>query len=86
VMTDQKNQAKDAATNIAKEEGTKALEKAVKGTEAEKVIGGLLGKKDTTSTAKKDTAKTATPAGAVQKTVEDQAKKKIQGLLKKKKN
>jgi uncharacterized protein involved in outer membrane biogenesis len=83
VMTEQREQVKDAATNIAKEEGTKALEKAVKGTDAEKVLGGILGKKDTTST-KKDTTKSA-PA-EVKKTVEDEAKKKIQGLLKKKKN
>jgi hypothetical protein len=87
-MTEQKEQAKEAVTNVAKEEGTKAIQKAVKGTEAEKIIGGILGnKKDsTTTTTKTDTAKTTAPAQDVKKQVEDEAKKKIQGLLKKKKN
>ncbi|MBT1703048.1 AsmA family protein [Chryseosolibacter indicus] len=86
---EQKEQAKEAVTNAAKEEGAKALEKAVKGTEAEKIIGGILGKsnkKDSTAT-KTDTAKATNPAPTVQdvkKQVEDEAKKKIQGLLKKK--
>jgi uncharacterized protein involved in outer membrane biogenesis len=85
VMTEQKEQAKEAATNIAKEQGTKVIEKAVKGTEAEKVIGGLLGsKKDTSKTAKTDTAKTTTPTQDVKQKVEDQAKQKLKGLLKKK--
>ncbi|HYC84534.1 MAG TPA: AsmA-like C-terminal region-containing protein, partial [Chryseosolibacter sp.] len=81
IMDEQKEQAKEAATNLAKEEGTKALEKAVKGTEAEKIVGGILGKKDTASG---DTAKAATPVQDVKKTVENEAKKKIQNLLKKK--
>jgi uncharacterized protein involved in outer membrane biogenesis len=87
IMEEQKEQAKEAAVTAAKEEGTKVLEKAVKGTEAEKIVGGLLGK-DTT-TAKKtttDTTKTTTAEQDVKKNVEDEAKKKIQGLLKKKKN
>jgi uncharacterized protein involved in outer membrane biogenesis len=88
VMTEQKEQVKEAATNVAKEEGKKAIEKAVKGTEAEKVIGGILGtnKKDSATTAKTDTAKTkaATPAEDVKQKVEDQAKQKLKGLLKKK--
>jgi hypothetical protein len=87
IMDEQKAQAKEAVTNAAKEEGTKAIQKAVKGTEAEKIIGGILGKKDTTkttSTTKPDTTKSTTTD--VKKQVEDQAKQKIQGLLKKKKN
>lgn len=84
LMEDQKAQAKEAATNAAKEEGTKAIEKAVKGTEAEKVVKDILGggKTDSTKTTA-DTTKTATDD--VQKKVEDEAKKKIQNLLKKKK-
>lgn len=91
IADEQKEQAKEAVTNAVKEEGTKALEKAVKGTEAEKIIGGLLGgnKKDSTA-AKTDTAKstpaTAPSAQEIKKQVEDEAKKKIQGLLKNKKN
>jgi hypothetical protein len=88
VMTEQKNQVKEAATNVAKEEGTKALEKAVKGTDAEKIVGGLLGnKKDTASTAKTDTAKakptTTVPVQEVKK-VQEEAKEKLKGFLKKK--
>jgi hypothetical protein len=84
LMDDQKAQAKDAATTAAKEEGTKAIEKAVKGTEAEKVVKDILGGgKTQDSTKVVDTTKTATPDA--QKQVEDEAKKKIQNLLKKKK-
>lgn len=87
IMDEQKEQAKEAVTNAAKEEGTKAIQKAVKGTEAEKIIGGILGKDTTKSstTVKKDSAKT-TPAEDVTKKVETEAKQKIQSLLKKKKN
>ncbi len=83
LMEDQKALAKEAATNAAKEEGQKAIEKAVKGTEAEKVVKDLLGGGTTDSTKVADTTKTATDD--VQKKVEDEAKKKIQNLLKKKK-
>ncbi len=86
IMDDQKAQAQEAITNVAKEEGQKALEKAVKGTEAEKIIGDILGSKKQDSTRINDTTKTATPVTTedVQKKVEDEAKKKIQNLLKKK--
>lgn len=80
VTTEQKEQVKAAATAAAKEEGTKALEKAVKGTEAEKIVGSILGKKDTTKT-KSDSTKTTTQEKQV-----EQAKDLIKGLLKKKKN
>ena len=84
LMDDQKALAKEAATNAAKEEGQKAIEKAVKGTEAEKVVKDILGgSKTTDSTTVADTTKTA--PDDVQKKVEDEAKKKIQNLLKKKK-
>jgi hypothetical protein len=79
---EQKQQVKDAVTNTAKEEATKALEKAAKGTKAEDVIGGILGKKDTAKT-KTDTTKT-TPTQKQQ--AEDGAKDLIKGILKKKKN
>jgi uncharacterized protein involved in outer membrane biogenesis len=79
IMDEQKQQVKEAATAVAKEEGTKAIEKAVKGTEAEKIVGSILGKSDTSKT-KSDTTQTQQ-----QKQVED-AKSLIRGLLKKKKN
>jgi hypothetical protein len=85
-MTEQTEQVKDAAKEIAKEQGTKAIEKAVKGTEAEKVLKDILGsKKDTTKTADTSAAPVKTEE-AVKQQVEDEAKKKIQNLLKRKKN
>lgn len=78
LMDDQKKQVQTAVTNAAKEEGTKALEKAVKGTDAEKLVKDLLGKKD--STAVSDTTK-AGNADDTKKKLEDDAKKKIQNLL-----
>jgi hypothetical protein len=88
VMDEQKEQAKEAVVTAAKEEGQKALEKAVKGTEAEKVLKGILGDKSKTDTAASkttDTTKTVTPTDQVQQKVEDEAKKKIQNLLNRKK-
>jgi uncharacterized protein involved in outer membrane biogenesis len=88
VMDEQKEQAKEAVVTAAKEEGQKALEKAVKGTEAEKVLKGILGDKTKTDTAAAkttDTTKTTTPTEQVQQKVEDEAKKKIQNLLNRKK-
>jgi len=81
IADEQKQQVKDAATAAAKEEGTKAIEQAVKGTDAEKIVGSILGKKDTAKT-KTDTTKTTTTP---KQQVED-AKNAIKGLLKKKKN
>jgi hypothetical protein len=80
VSQEQKEQVKEAATNAVKEEGTKALEKAVKGTEAEKVLNTVLGKSDSTST-KRDTTNSNV---VTEKKIED-AKDAIKGLLKKKK-
>lgn len=77
---EQKEQVKEAVSNAAKEEGTKALEKAVKGTEAEKIVGSLLGKKDTTKTGT-DTTKATTQQQQI-----DDAKNAIKNLLKRKKN
>jgi hypothetical protein len=77
VGTEQKEQVKEAVTSAAKEEGTKAVKEAVKGTEAEKVLDKVLGKGDTTKT---DTTKSATQEQKV-----EEAKDLIKGLLKKKK-
>jgi len=77
VTTEQTEQVKEAATNAAKEEGTKAVQQAVKGTDAEKVVNDLLGVKS--DSAKKDTVKTA------QEKQVDDAKSLIKGLLNKKK-
>ncbi len=87
IADEQKAQATEAVTNVAKEEGQKALQEAVKGTDAEKYVKSILGgeTKDSTGTTKPD----STNAGSadtedVKKKVEDEAKKKIQNLLKKK--
>ncbi|MEX1239213.1 MAG: AsmA-like C-terminal region-containing protein [Cyclobacteriaceae bacterium] len=85
-MEEQTTQAKEAVKEAAKEEGTKAIEEAVKGTEAEKIVKDILGtnKKDTSQT---DTTKSQpTTEEAVKQKVEEEAKQKIQNLLKRKKN
>jgi len=86
LMEDQKAQAQAAVTAAAKEEGQKALEKAVKGTDAEKIVKDILGGgKAQDSTKVADTTKTTSPSADTQKQLEDEARKKIQNLLKKKK-
>ena len=85
LMDDQKAQVKEAVTATVQEKGKEAIEKAVKGTEAEKVVKDILGGgKTQDSTKVADTTKTTASEDA-QKKVEDDAKKKIQNLLKKKK-
>lgn len=90
IMDDQKKQIEQAATNVVKEEGTKALQKAVKGTEAEKVLNGLLGgnkqKKDSTKTSDTTKTKPAIPANTedLKQRAGDEAKKKIMDLLRRK--
>ncbi len=85
LMDEQKEQVKEAAVETAKEEGAKALEKAVKGTEAEKVVKDILGtSKDSTKATPADSTATTPTAEDAQKKLEEEAKKKIQNLLKKK--
>lgn len=87
-MEEQTAQAKEAVKEAAREEGTKAIEKAVKGTEAEKIVKDILGTNKEDTTAQADTAKTrpATTEEAVKEKVEEEAKQKIQNLLKRRKN
>ena len=87
VMDEQSAQVKEAVKDAAKEEGTKAIEKAVKGTEAEQIVKDILGtKKDTASSADTSSTKPVTTQEAVKQKVEEEAKQKIQNLLKRKKN
>jgi uncharacterized protein involved in outer membrane biogenesis len=88
VMDEQSAQVKEAVKEAAKEEGTKAIEKAVKGTEAEKIVKDILGtKKDTAQkSADTSTTKPVSTEEAVKQKVEEEAKQKIQNLLKRKKN
>ena len=83
---EQQAQVKEAITNAAKEEGKKAVEKAVQGTEAEKIVKDILGggKKDSTVVGDSTKATVPTSAEDVQKKLEEEARKKIQNFLKKK--
>lgn len=87
----QSQQVKQAVTEAAKEEGAKALEEAVKGTEAEKALNTILGKDSTSG----DTTKSTIPVtkeeikekqADLKEKAEEEAKKKIRNLLKKKDN
>ena len=74
-----------------KSTATKQIQKAVKGTDAEKALNTILGKKDTTKTSTTDTTKATTPvtvptATEVKEKVNEEAKKKVLNLLKKKGN
>lgn len=87
IADEQTEQAKQAVANAAKEEGQKALQEAVKGTEAEKYLNDIFGdKEDSTGVVKTDSTNAAatTDADEAKKKVEEEAKKKIQNLLKKK--
>ncbi len=87
VMDEQKEQVKDAVAQAAREEGTKAIEKAVKGTEAEQIVKDILGtnRKTDTTAAQTDTAsKPVTTQEAIKQKVEEEAKQKIQNLLRRK--
>jgi uncharacterized protein involved in outer membrane biogenesis len=86
VMDEQSEQVQDAVKEAAKEQGTKAIEKAVKGTEAEKIVKDILGGKKDTAQTDTTSAKPASTEEAVKEKVEEEAKKKIQNLLKRKKN
>lgn len=86
VMEEQSAQVREAVKEAAKEEGTKAIQKAIEGTKAEEVVKGILGgRKDTTTSATDTTtARPATTEEAVKQKVEEEAKKKIQNLLRRK--
>lgn len=87
VMDEQTGQVKEAVKEAAKEEGAKAIEKAVEGTKAEQIVKDILGtKKDTASSADTSKAQQTTTEEAVKQKVEEEAKEKIQNLLKRKKN
>lgn len=85
IADEQKEQVKEAVTNVAKEEAGKALEKAVEGTKAEELVKGILGGNKTDSAAAKpDSANVASEPAGVKDKLEEEAKKKIQNLLKRK--
>lgn len=77
VSSEQKQQVKEAVTNVAKDKAKEAAQQLVQGTPAKDLVNGLLGKKDSTKT-KTDSTK-ANP-------VQDALQNKLQNLLKRKKN
>lgn len=81
IAQEQKQQVKEAVTNIAEEKGKEALQQAVSGSSAKDIVGNILGgnKQDTT---KKDTTKTTTAPNPTQQVLQN----KLNNLLKKKKN
>ena len=83
VSAEQKEQVKEAVTNVAKEEGKKALQDVAKGTKAEELVGNLLGgnKKDSTASDSSKAVTTTKPAEVKEK-VKEEAQKKIKDLLK----
>lgn len=82
ILDEQKQQAKEALTNLAEEKGKQAAEELLKGGKPKDIVNNLL-KKDTTKgqDVKKDSTKTD-PKQDAQKALEN----KLQNLLKKKKN
>jgi hypothetical protein len=78
VSQEQKQQAKEAATNVVEQKGKEELQKVVKGSQAEEAVNALLGVKKVDSTKGKDTTQTVKPADVLQN--------KLQNLLKRKKN
>lgn len=78
LMSEQKEQVKEALTTKAKEEGTALLKDVVKDTKAKDVVNNLLGTKQDSTKQDSTKAKTAP--------VQDLLKNKMQNLLKKKKN
>lgn len=86
IADEQKEQVKEAVATAAKEQAGKAIGEAVKGTEAEDLVKGILGagKKDTTAAgSQQDTTGTAATPD-VKEQIKDEARKKIQDLLKRK--
>lgn len=80
LMSEQKEQVKEALTNTAKEQGKELIQDALKDSKAKDLVGGLLGgKQDTT---KKDSTATKT----LNQQSQDLIKNKLNNLLKKKKN
>lgn len=75
IAQEQKEQVKEALTNVAEEKGKELVQKALEGDKAKDIVSGLLGTKQDTT--KKDSTKTNT---------QQQLQNKLNNLLKKKKN
>ena len=96
IMDEQKQQVRDAITSAAEEKGKEALQQAVKGSEAEKLVGGLLGGKKTGADSTSKDSTVIDPVIPVtkeevkekveeeKKKLEEEAQNKIKNLLKRK--
>ncbi|HMP98194.1 MAG TPA: AsmA-like C-terminal region-containing protein [Cyclobacteriaceae bacterium] len=94
VLDEQKEQLRDAVAAEVEERGREAIQQAIKGTEAEKLVGGILGR-TTTDTTKRDSGVVASPIPVTKdeakekaeeeaRKLQEEAQKKIQNLLKRK--
>ncbi len=79
LMQEQKQQVKEAVTNVAKEKGKEALQDVLKDTPAKDLVNNILG-----GGAKKDSTQTQDSTKA--EPVKDLLQNKLQNLLKRKKN
>lgn len=80
LMQEQKQQVKEAVTNVVKEKGKEALQEALKDTPAKDIVNNILG-----GDAKKDSTQQTQDSTKVDP-VKDLLQNKLQNLLKKKKN
>ena len=83
VLTEQKQQVKEAATKIAEEKGKQVLDQLSQGAKPEDVVKNLF--KPKTDTARKDTTKAATVPATPQQQATEVLQNKLNNLLKKKK-
>jgi uncharacterized protein involved in outer membrane biogenesis len=81
IATEQKQQLKEAVTNVAEEKGKEVIKDALAGDKPKEIVGSLLGNKTDTTKTKTDSTKTDVKQ-ETQKVLQD----KLQNLLKKKKN
>ncbi len=84
MMTEQKQQVKEAVTAVAQEKGKEAVQEVLKGTEPKDVVSNLLkgNKPDSTAQTQTNQPKDTTKAAPVEQLLQN----KLNSLLKKKKN
>jgi uncharacterized protein involved in outer membrane biogenesis len=81
IAQEQKQQMKEAITNVAEEKGKQVIQEALAGDKPKEIVGNLLGNKTDSTKTKTDSTKTDLKQ-ETQKVLEN----KLQNLLKKKKN
>ncbi|MBX2941789.1 MAG: hypothetical protein KF860_05545 [Cyclobacteriaceae bacterium] len=81
VMQEQKQQVKEAITNVVQEKGKEAVTEALKGTDPKDIVGNLLKGNKPDSTHQTPVAKDTTKTAPVEQLLQD----KLNNLLKKKK-